>query len=84
MSSGGDGYIKAGMSDDREPAPDLDMILAAQADDRTFATPEEAQADFEAKLDAAIADADAGRLLDADDVFDRLQQRYENWPRAAE
>lgn len=42
------------------------------------------RADLLAKIDAGLADADAGNLIDADEVFDRLKRRYQNWPRAAE
>lgn len=33
---------------------------------------------------AAAAEADEVGWLDADEVFDRLQRRYAEWPRAAE
>ena len=37
-----------------------------------------------AAVEAGLADIEAGRTEDAEVVFARLQERYANWPRAAE
>lgn len=64
--------------------PDLEDCMTAAVDRGEFATLEEARADFWAKLDESIAQADRGELHDLDEVFDELRERYANWPRAAE
>ena len=37
-------------------------------------------AELDAALARGMADADAGRVSPAEDVFDRLEARYRNWP----
>lgn len=41
---------------------------------------EKALAALDAALEKGIADADAGRVHDAKDVFAELKTRYETWP----
>ena len=64
--------------------PDIQRALTAKVENGDFTTVEEARADFWAKLDESIAQADRGELFDLDEVFDQLHERYANWPRAAE
>lgn len=48
---------------------------------------EERDAELQALLDSAVEaarEADEVGWLDADEVFDRLERRYADWPRAAE
>ena len=72
------------MERDLHDDADLQRVLAVRVDRGDFTTVEAAKADFLARLDQSIAQADAGQLLDLDNVFDELEQRYANWPRAAE
>jgi antitoxin ParD1/3/4 len=44
---------------------------------------EQRLADLDAALEAGIADIEAGRYSPAAEVFDRLEERYRNWPAAA-
>jgi antitoxin ParD1/3/4 len=44
---------------------------------------EKAAAELEAALEAGIADIEAGRFSPADEVFDRLEERYRDWPASA-
>ena len=69
---------------DKDIDIDIDEVFAAGVARGEFATVAEARRDFDAKMDAAIAELDAGLGTDADVVFARLQERYANWPRAAE
>ena len=64
--------------------PDIDDAIAAGVDRGEFATIEEARADFWAKLDESIAQADRGELYDLEVVWANLRGRYAAWPRAAE
>jgi antitoxin ParD1/3/4 len=41
---------------------------------------EKSLARLDAALERGIADAEAGRVRPAEEVFDRLEARYRNWP----
>ncbi|WP_174279807.1 hypothetical protein [Sphingomonas bacterium] len=64
--------------------PDIEDCIAASVDRGEFSSVDEARADFLAKLNVSVAQADRGELIPAEEVFERLHQRYANWPRAAE
>ena len=63
---------------------DLEDCMAGAVQRGEFASLDEARADFLAKLDESIAQAGRGETTDAAVVFARLQQRYADWPHAAE
>lgn len=64
--------------------PDLEDCMAAAVDRGEFATLEEARADFWAKLDKSIAQADRGEFEDIEVVWARLRQHLTDLPHAAE
>ena len=67
---------------DEADDPELDRILAKLPQ---WVEPTQADIDaFAARLDRSLVDAAAGRLVDAEVVFDQLLRRYAEWPRAAE
>ena len=72
------------MSDEPIDDPELEDCVAAAVARGEFATVAEARADFWAKLDESIAQADRGETEDIEVVWARLRERYANWPRAAE
>lgn len=72
------------MRDEPIDDPDLEDCMAAAVDRGEFATVQEARADFWAKLDESIAQADRGELHDIEVVRRNLHERYANWPHAAE
>ena len=75
-----DALVAQGRFASREDVVREGLRLIEERDAET----ERQRADLWAKLDEGLADVEAGRLLDAEEVFDRLQERYRNWPRAAE
>lgn len=75
-----DALVAQGRFASREDVVREGLRLIEERDAET----ERQRADLIARVEAGLAQADAGELIDAEDVLDHLEQRYANWPRAAE
>ncbi len=71
---------------DHEPIsdPDLQESFRTAVQDGRFASHAEAEADFWAKIEESIEQADRGEFVDAEVVRASLRERFVGWPRAAE